>query len=893
MKSQEYASSINNLAKLYKSENKFDQAEKLLERTLKSYKSTVGEKSILYINALGTLAGLYRSTGQYNKAETLYGESKKLLLENVGEKNLDYADLLSNMAFLYDETGRYDLAESYLKFSLTITKELVGEKHALYATTLNNMALLYKNLGHYEQAEPMYKQAMAIRKEVLGETHPEYGASLNNLAEFYESVNRPKEAFPLYQQAAQIVKSVYGEQHHEYALALNNLANIYQQTGQFDKAEQYYNQSLAILKNVLGETHAEYASTLHNLAYLYLETKKYKEAEFLFKKDLEIIKNSIGVGHPNYAKALSNLAGLYEHMGRYAEAEKNYLEAQKIRKEKLGLYHPDYTNTLANLARVATATGKYQEAMEYWQTTITNYKEEIKKYFPSMSEREKEVFYARFEDRFEQFNSFATMRYKVNPAVLSEMYNTQLATKAILFNSSNKVRLRILGSNDPALIELFKKWQSDKEYLAQLYLIPKAELTINLDSLERKTNELEKELSLKSEVFKTANDIQTYAWQDVQKTLKPGEAAVEIIRFRKYKADLGGTYVKYKFEGKEEKDSVYYVALVVTPDTKGNPEIVLMKNGTDLENKFIIYYRNTIRFNVPDEFCYQNYWSKIAASLSGIKKVYLSPDGIYNNINLLSVYNPATKKYIIDEIDIHTLTNTKDLITAKPVTSASKKIVLMGDPDFGGHSGNASFRSGQLKRLPGSGEEVKKISSVVGRNNWAGNLYTGAESSEELVKSVRDVKVLHIATHGFFEQDPEKKEDKVTENPLLKSGLFLSSTAKGAAEDGKLTAYEAMNLSLDNTELVVLSACETGLGVVKNGEGVYGIQRAFRVAGARSIVISLWKVDDIATQKLMVIFYEEWLKSGNKRAAFTTAQNKLRSEYPEPLYWGAFIIVGE
>ncbi|HSZ25044.1 MAG TPA: CHAT domain-containing protein, partial [Cytophagaceae bacterium] len=351
-----------------------------------------------------------------------------------------------------------------------------------------------------------------------------------------------------------------------------------------------------------------------------------------------------------------------------------------------------------------------------------------------------------------------------------------------------------------------------------------------------------------------------------------------------------------KFEGKEEKDSVYYAALIVTPETKNNPQIVLMKNGTDLENRFIIYYKNAIKFNVNDEFCYANYWSKIDAVLGESKKVYFSPDGIYNNINLLSVYNPATKQYILDEMEIQTVTNTKDLLTINPITTASKKVVLLGDPDFGVLNGTATLRSGKLSRLPGSGIEVQKIDGVLKTNNWASYLYTGSNSTEEVVKSIRDAKIIHIATHGFFERDTDKKNDqtyKPTDNPLLKSGLYLSVGTKNSTEDGVLSAYEAMNLNLDNTELVVLSACETGLGESKNGEGVYGLQRAFRVAGARSIIISLWKVDDMATQKLMSYFYEEWLKTGNKREAFTSAQNKLRKEYKDPLYWGAFIIVGE
>lgn len=162
------------------------------------------------------------------------------------------------------------------------------------------------------------------------------------------------------------------------------------------------------------------------------------------------------------------------------------------------------------------------------------------------------------------------------------------------------------------------------------------------------------------------------------------------------------------------------------------------------------------------------------------------------------------------------------------------------------------------------------------------------------IKSIQEAKILHIATHGFFKENLDSKDGKGgTGNVLLNSGLFLCAGLKDTKEDGTLTAYEAMNLNLDNTELVVLSACETGLGDIQNGEGVYGIQRAFRVAGAKSLIISLWKVDDVATQKLMTYFYEDWLTTGNKRESFTAAQNKLRNEYKDPKYWGAFIIIGE
>jgi CHAT domain-containing protein len=306
-------------------------------------------------------------------------------------------------------------------------------------------------------------------------------------------------------------------------------------------------------------------------------------------------------------------------------------------------------------------------------------------------------------------------------------------------------------------------------------------------------------------------------------------------------------------------------------------------------------YKNSIKFKVQDEQAYNQYWRKIRESLNGITKVYLSPDGVYNQINLYSIKNQETKKYIIDEVQIEIVTNTKDLLHEKISKTHQNNIVLIGNPTF--YSSANSIPEESLSPLPGTSLEVAKINDMMTKNNWTGSIYTGQVASEEKLKEVMDPRVLHIATHGFFEKDIEDKEedDNKRENPLLRSGLMLAGAGSpfNNKEDGILTAYEAMNLNLDNTDLVVLSACETGLGEIKNGEGVYGLQRAFRVAGAKSMIISLWKINDETTQKLMVSFYGEWLKTGNRREAFTFAQANIRKEYTDPYYWGAFIMIGD
>jgi tetratricopeptide (TPR) repeat protein len=911
----DYASALINLGLLYKSMNEYNKSEVYFLSALSIYEVIIGEYHESYVSALINLAGLYRTIGRLQEAEPLYNKALSIYKITSGTKTIYYANLLNNIALYYDEVGRYEQAEDYYKKALDITKELSGENNPDYATTLNNFALLYKNTGHFEQSEPLYKQAAKIRKETLGDKHPEYATSLNNLASLYESMGRNNDAELLYLQASQIIKDVFGTQNHYYANTLNNLGALYEIQKKYDEAEKLYNEALEIIKITLGDKHPEYATAMNNLALLQQSRGNFKQAEKLYLDNLQKTKEALGVRHPNYATALSNLAGLYEHTARYGEAEKLYLEAFKIREDVLGKKHPSYTLTLSSLARLYTALKKYETADTLWERTLSNYLDEIQEFFPQMSEKEKGQFYKTISNEFEEFNSYAVLRAGTHPAALSRMYNNQLATKALLLNSSNKLRQRILSSGDTALIHLFKNWVSQKEHLSKIYSLSKAEikkLAINVDSLERVNNDLEKKLSLKSELFKNTNEIKYYSWQDVQNKLKEGEAAIEMIRFPKYKFDSAGVY----------SDSIFYAALIIKKTTVDHPEIVLLKNGNELEKRIINYYKNSIKIKTPDVISYNEFWKKISESLADVKKIFFSPDGVYNQININSLQDINTKKYVFDELEFHNVTNTKDLITQRPVKTSKKQMVLVGNPNYTLDESkknktlvNDSYES-YLNQLPGTEEEVNKINKTMTQNSWNTKLFIGSTATEKTIKALNNPKILHIATHGFFEKDIVNKDDnsniepdKITQNPLLRSGLMLAGASltlynirhtifnadkiESNFEDGILTAYEAMNLNLDNTDLVILSACETGQGEIINGEGVYGLQRAFVIAGARSIIISLWKVNDETTQKLMSVFYQELIKTGNKVTAFKNAQSSLKKEFPEPYYWGAFVMVGE
>jgi len=336
------------------------------------------------------------------------------------------------------------------------------------------------------------------------------------------------------------------------------------------------------------------------------------------------------------------------------------------------------------------------------------------------------------------------------------------------------------------------------------------------------------------------------------------------------------------------------------------------------------FYRNTIKFQMPDTISYNVFWKPLSDELKGVTKVFLSPDGVFDQINPNTLFNPQSKKYLVDEITLELRTNTKDILETPKQRKSKSGAYLYGFPDYqtlridepeqeskterATRALSRSLRSGFLRTflrgdgippLPATKIEVENIAKEFKAKGNTATTMLARQANEAEIKKVKSPSVLHIATHGFFLDDGElsitsAEQSKFLDNPLFLSGLILASanTPEGG-EDGVLTAYEAMNLSLDETDLVVLSACETGLGTVKNGEGVFGLQRAFLVAGAKTLIMSLWNVDDEATQQLMNNFYANWLKGMDKHAAFLQAQQDLRKKYAEPFYWGAFIMIGE
>ena len=612
---------------------------------------------------------------------------------------------------------------------------------------------------------------------------------------------------------------------------------------------------------------------------------KLDKVESYFKQSAQVYKDKFGLQNPNYAKVLSDLGNFYRMQGKFPEAEQNLTESLTIRANTLDANHPDYVKSEEDLGILYWKKGDLQKAYSNLQSSMSKSLDFVNRYFPPMSEAEKTKYWDILQPRFQRFYNYCLDAQATNPAIVQDMYNYQIATKGLLLNSTNKIKMAIFSSGNADLIKDYMSWLDKKEALARYYSLSKEDLKnqkIDLASLEQEANDMERSLSQRSSDFSQGYSAEKISHENISALLGDTEAIVELIRIRSFDKDF-------------TNDSKY-AALVLAKNTQ--PKLVVLDNGNQLETRYAKFYRNAVQQKVADQYSYDQFWARIEPSLTGKKTIYISPDGVYNQINL-NTLKKTGGDFIISKFDLAIIGNSKDLIGLKAAKASTKKdAFLLGFPNYGGTS---------VASLPGTRVEVESISKILKTTGYQVSLSQQNEATESKIKSVKGSALVHIATHGYFLQDAESgavgvDSENAKNNPLLRSGLLLAGAAKTMSgevlpnlesnDNGVLTAYEAMNLNLNGTDLIVLSACETGLGDVRAGEGVYGLQRAFIVAGAKAMVMSLWKVDDAATQALMTNFYTNLSKGGSKLRAFKQAQQQLMLKYKEPYYWGAFVMIG-
>lgn len=786
------------------------------------------------------------------------------------QKNAIFMGLqLSN---LYIRLYRYDKAEAYLD-SLTqvVTRIRPSSLRARFPNgngtvydVFETLGYLYLTTGSLKKAEETFTTSLALRKAIFPRHSVFRVPPVVGMGSLSYRRGDIEEAYKYFNQASKQMgraTTSFYDYDNIARLYLSDLSELCLSSGKFNRASYYINK-LALASSGIAKFGSRIGSRLEIARIFELKARYY-----LLTGDLPKAQD-------------------------YLERANQYLSGLTT--------SSDVTlKVLKTQALVYWQGGQQSKADTAMLQLMHAYQDKIDRNFIAMSDYEKEQFYNTLRSDLNLFNAI-TIRQSVDsaPSLYTSLLENTLNNKALLLNSSNKIRNSIVRSGNTSLIDQLHEWEKDKSLVSSYYFDKDA--ATRIDSLEARIEDLERSINAGSKLF--ASEEHRVRWREVQDQLKPGEAALEIIRIN----TLPAGFTNYYSVNNGLSDSVVYLAMVMKPGVR-LPECFVMPNGNKMEHEGLAFYRNSLLTHSRDTLSYGIFWLPIRKHLEGVVRLFLSPDGVYNEINLNTLLDAKTNAYVLNEINIVNVTNTADLMRTHPPMDNEQPVVLVGRPAYNetlqtatapaDEYGTRSVLSDELNEvreenfadLAGTETEVRQIGRLLSGRGMKVETLLGADAEEQRIDEIEDPPALHIATHGFFIDDEASQV-----NPMIRSGLILAgvhSKDTGQGSDGILTAYEATNLALDSTNLVVLSACETGLGEVRNGEGVYGLQRAIMVAGARNLLMSLWKVDDAATAALMIAFYQNWDGQDNQEA-FRKAQLAMQSKDPDPYYWGAFVMLG-
>jgi CHAT domain-containing protein/tetratricopeptide (TPR) repeat protein len=990
---------LNNLAALNEETERYADSERFYKGALAINLKNFGPENPAVAINLNNLGLLYTMQARFAEAEPLYRRALAIDQKAYGDENPHVAINLNNLGLMYTQEAHYAEAEPLFKQALAIDQKS-GINSSAIATDIHNLAALYELEGHQSQSEDLYKRALTIYEKQLGPDHPNVADTLGRLSQLYSDQGLYGDAEPPLKRSLAIYQKVFGQENLTVATSMSDLGLLYVYQGRGPEAEPLLKQSLAIREKTLGPDHPQLASAMYRVAYLYEAESRDSEAEPLLKRALaihvkelgeesrpvgadvsllgvvcshegrnseaetylkravEVVSKSIGPETREMASTLTDLAGLYQGEGKYADAEPLYKRAQTIFEKVLGAGQPEVYTNLFNLTGVYEAMGRHDEANSYMERGLSLIRRRFEYNFSYMSEKDRLQFLASVHGVFPAYFSFAVARHDHDPAAAGKMFDLVLWEKGIVGTSVSALRARVAASGDSEAVKLMDDLTAKKSESAQLATSRPPGWVELQSKLDAEANELEQQLARHVSGVGEQKNLAGATWQDVQKSLKPGDAAVEIVRYQFH-------------DGKNWTNNYRYAALVVTPRAS-SPSLIVLGDAKKLESTPISNYRTNVALTrgvsaepAPGEAstpgsgagdttaAYDAFWKPLEPALAGVKRVYVSPDGVLNQIPI-SLFADSSGKMLLEKYELRYVNSTKDLLRP-PSASSSKSAVLLGNPKFdltepeeravlaqlnvtGGKpspiasltpapvapvspspaaSGqrSAGLRGGALIPLPGTQVEVDAIDKLLKDSGWQVTPYTGDHALEEVVERLRNPRVVHFATHGFFltDQDLTQKSQGSSssgggvtlQDPMLRSGLFFAGANRvetGGApiagiEDGVLTAYQVSQLNLQGTELVVLSACETGLGEQSNSEGVFGLRRGLQEAGADAVMMSMWSVPDRETQELMALFYAKWLSGLDKPEALRQAQLKerevVRQRYNKdfPFYWGAFVLI--
>lgn len=836
-----------------------------------------------YMARLGEMYGdLYVRLSDFDKAYFYFYFAYEKRRDVFGEFHDEYASALNSLGFYYASLGKHQIAIPYFQAAIDISYRLHGENGLNLAEQLNNIASCYDALGDYQKAEEYFQRSIEVNKQTTEKHREIYAYSMNNLGHLKYMLGELDQAEQYYSQSLKILTKLKGEQHPVTAQVLDNLGSIYSATGRNKLAAENKQRALDIRGKILGEKNLVYAQSLNNLGNLYIATGQYEKAKDVLVKAIDIYdKEYRKKKEPTLALALAlvNLGRCMGHLGENDSAVFLAENALRIGKEAIrDGYRPAYAKLLYQYGLMLAWNAEYTKAYSYVKESADIYKSIFIQSLNFMSENQRAIFWSTMQRFFEnEYPDYIHSSHRSCPKVATFAYDNELFKKGLLLQSYNAIKRSIDESGDTLL-------QQQWEQLSQLELSI-LELKENdrrsklLPKYEKQAEELEKQIIVNSAAYRENMRLWSITWESVRNALAPQQVAIEFMV-----APL------------DAADNMYYALLL--RNTYSMPQLIPLFRQQEIEPLLALPEKDSIRVAIRRVYAYdergkvlsEQIWDKITPYLNDGDSIYFSATGILHKIPIENLWYDSIHT-MNEKYPISRLSSTRELAMDRtPI--ASKNATLYGDIKYDGSSEES--RGDSTYSIPYTKVEIDSIAHILQAKNIHVTVYSKDTANEESVKALSGKKqnILHFATHGLYIPNVNYKSDPLERCFLLFAGFNKKRNRLSNEEDGFLSAKDISYLDFRDADLVVLSACETGLGDIK-GEGVFGLQRAFKMAGTQTIIMSLWPVNDKATQMLMTSFYRHWKEDRvSKRQAFRAAQQEVRqSGFESPYYWAGFILL--
>jgi CHAT domain-containing protein/Tfp pilus assembly protein PilF len=948
------------LGKLYAETGKYARAEQASQQELAEAIKAYGPQDARVASPLNDLAVDYALNGKLVESEQAYGKALALATKASSPDAALISQIEVNMGSLYRNEGKYAQAEQLMLQALASRAKALGPNHPDVASVLASLGLLYEYEMRFSDAERALRQALDIDTKALGAGSVQVAHDMRDLAELYGSHGQSGPADQLYYNAIQIYLKVMAQAPKQTANVVFAGAEQFMNDGNLDTAAKLFNSAGGIFQQTEGAGTADVAKCQDRLGTIAETMGRHDDAERLHKSALATYEKLLGPDDIRLVDPLEGLGRVYQDTQRFADAEPEYLRALKIEQAHLKANDPSLRYNEADLAALYYAWGKPAQAAPYFQSYLGNLMDEFRSNAATMSERERLIYFSTWRGAFPLFFSFVVKYHDQILELTGEMYDDLLQEKGLVAASAASMRAAVEASGNPQAVQMLDKLASDKAQLAALVEDAagnQANHQTQINQLGDEANTLEQSLMKSSAVLIRQRAQNAATWRDVQKALKPGESAVEVTRFQ-FDNGMGPTADSFYVALVVTPDckEPIFVDLGTAKDLEAGPMLAYRDDVAQtrgMEEVEVPAAGQTPATAPNTGAAYAAFWKPLEPALNGAKRVYISPDGVLDTIPM-GLMTDSDGKLLMEKTQLRIVNSTKDLLLPPAMAGGqTRNALLVGNPKFDlsgaqqktalaelqrGATGagteapqglppvdapakpvevasrGGDLAGGDLNPLPGTQEEVDTVDGLLKNAGWQASEYTGDLALKQAMTQAHAPRIVHIATHGFFLSDEELKANaaaqgataNVNEDPMLRSGLFFAGADRvreGAApeagvDDGVLTAFEASQLNLQGTELVVLSACETGLGKVLNSDGVFGLRRGLQEAGADAVMMSMWSVPDKETQELMAGFYKNWTSGLEKPEALRQAQlaerETVKKRYGKdlPFYWGAFVMVG-